>query len=125
MNEKTVHIGRKICRLREIKGLKQDVLAQALGVSQQTISNIENNPKVDEEVLGKIATVLGLTPEAIKLFNEEAIFNNIQHNTNTATGNTIVNYQFQFNPLDKIVELYERLLQSEREKNDLLKSKRN
>jgi hypothetical protein len=49
------------------------------------------------------------------------VFNNIQHNADTATGNTIVNYQFQFNPLDKIVELYERLLQSERDNNELLK----
>ncbi|MEO4931727.1 transcriptional regulator, partial [Bacteroides thetaiotaomicron] len=29
----------------------------------------------------------------------------------------------QFNPLDKIVELYERLLQSEREKIELLKKR--
>lgn len=27
---------------------------------------------------------------------------------------------FQFNPIDKIVELYERLLKAEKEKNDLL-----
>jgi len=72
---------------------------------------------------------VGVTPEAIKLFSEEAVFNNIQHNADTATGNTIVNYQFQFNPIEKIVELYdekvallERLLQSEREKVELLKA---
>ncbi len=53
------------------------------------------------------------------------MFNNIQHNADTATGNTIVNYQFQFNPVEKIVELYERLLQAEKEKNELLKGKQN
>ncbi|WP_426669038.1 hypothetical protein ACPPVU_22800 [Mucilaginibacter sp. McL0603] len=72
-----------------------------------------------------------VTPEAIKLFSEEAIFNNIQHNADTATGNTVVNYQFQFSPIEKIVELYdekvallERLLASEREKVELLKGKK-
>ena len=33
---KTNHIGRKIARIRELRGMKQDALAEALGVSQQT-----------------------------------------------------------------------------------------
>jgi transcriptional regulator with XRE-family HTH domain len=123
MTEKTIHIGRKISRLRELRGIKQETLAAQLGISQQAISKIEQSEHVEDEALERIAKVLGLTPEAIKLFSEEAVFNNIQHNADTATGNTIVNYQFQFNPLDKIVELYERLLQAEREKNELLKGK--
>jgi transcriptional regulator with XRE-family HTH domain len=42
------HIGRKISRIRDIKGIKQDYLALELGVSQQTISKIEQSAEVDE-----------------------------------------------------------------------------
>ncbi len=64
----TIHIGRKISRIREIRGIKQDHLAIELGISQQTISKIEQSETVEEETLGKIAKVLGVTPQAIKNF---------------------------------------------------------
>lgn len=123
-----MHIGRKISRIREIRGIKQDYLAIELGVSQQTISKIEQSEDVEDSTLEKIAKVLGLTPEAIKNFSEEAIFNIIgnTYHDNSAS----LNYQCSFNPLDKIVELYdekvallERLLLSEREKTELFKDK--
>jgi len=34
----TNHIGRKISRIRELRGMKQETLAIELGVSQQTVS---------------------------------------------------------------------------------------
>lgn len=121
-----VHIGRKISRIREIRGIKQDYLAIELGVSQQTISKIEQSEEVENATLEKIAKVLGLSVDAIKNFSEEAVFNIIgnTYHDNSAS----LNYQCSFNPLDKIVELYdekvallERLLQSEHEKVELLK----
>jgi transcriptional regulator with XRE-family HTH domain len=45
------HIGRKISRIRELRGMKQEALAQALGVSQQTVSNIENSESVEDHLL--------------------------------------------------------------------------
>ncbi|KOP38063.1 XRE family transcriptional regulator [Flavobacterium sp. WLB] len=119
------HIGRKISRLRELKDMKQEALAQALGISQQTVSAIENSETVDEEKLIEIAKVLGLSVEAIKNFSEEAVFtffNNFYDNSNQ--GASFGNYNTcNFNPLDKLMEsleqnksLYERLLESEREK---------
>ncbi|TCJ16581.1 XRE family transcriptional regulator [Flaviaesturariibacter flavus] len=115
---KGTHIGQKIVRIRELRGMKQDTLATILGVSQQSISRMEQSEQIDDERLKAVADALGVTPEAIRQFNEEALFNNIQNNSDTASNNFIVNYQF--NPIDKIVELYERLLQSEREKVELL-----
>ena len=38
MNISKNHIGRKISRLRELRDMKQEALAQALGMSQQTIT---------------------------------------------------------------------------------------
>jgi len=116
-----VHLGRKISRIREIRGIKQDYLASELGVSQQTISKIEQSEEVEDSTLEKIATVLGITVEGIKNFTEEAIFNYFNNFHDSSTGDFRQNCTF--NPLDKVVELYERLLQSEREKIELLKGK--
>jgi transcriptional regulator with XRE-family HTH domain len=128
MSEPTLHIGRKISKIRELKGMKQETLASELGISQQAVSKIEQSADVDGEALEKIAKVLGLSPEAIKAFTEEAIFNiisNTFHNTSSDNSTLIassLNYQPTFNTVEKIVELYERLLASEREKVELLKN---
>lgn len=123
----TLHIGRKITKLRELRGMKQETLAAELGISQQAISKIEQSQEVEEDALEKIAKVLGVSSEAIKAFTEEAIFNiisNTFHNTSSDNSTLIassLNYQPTFNTIEKIVDLYERLLASEREKVELLK----
>lgn len=116
METKTIHIGRKISRIRELRNMKQETLASELGVSQQAISKIELSAEVEDSTLEKIAKVLGVTAEGIKHFTEESVFNNI----NNFHDHSIQN---NFNPIEKIVELYERLLQVEREKNENLKGK--
>ncbi|ABQ05598.1 helix-turn-helix domain-containing protein [Flavobacterium johnsoniae] len=119
---KPKHIGRNISRIRELKDMKQEALADALGITQQTISNIENSETVDEQRLIEIAKALDVSVEAIKNFSEEAVFNIIgntiqDHGTlSTTTGN----YNCTFNPLDKVVELYERLVQAEKDKVEYL-----
>ena len=129
MAEPTLHIGRKISKIRELKGMKQETLAHELGISQQAVSKIEQSADVDGDALEKIAKILGLSSEAIKAFTEEAIFNiisNTFHNTSSDNSTLIassLNYQPTFNTVEKIVELYERLLQAEKEKNELLKGK--
>ncbi|WP_316753935.1 helix-turn-helix transcriptional regulator [Pedobacter gandavensis] len=122
-----MHIGRKISRIREIRGIKQDFLAIELGVSQQTISKIEQSEEVEDSTLEKIANVLGVSTEAIKNFNEESILSIISNTFTSNDNSTInaINIQCSFNPLDKVVELYERLLKSEQEKIELLKGTNN
>ncbi|MDR3697699.1 helix-turn-helix transcriptional regulator [Mucilaginibacter sp.] len=53
----TIHIGRKIGRIRELKGIKQEVLAAELGVSQQSISRIEQSETIEDDKLKQIAQV--------------------------------------------------------------------
>ena len=125
MAEPTLHIGRKISKLRELRGMKQETLATALGISQQAISKIEQSAEVEDEALLKIGDVLGLSPEAIKAFTEEAVFNIISNTFQDSSSNNN-NYMCTFNPIQKIIELYddkvkllERLLQAEKEKNEL------
>ncbi|TCN57387.1 XRE family transcriptional regulator [Flavobacterium circumlabens] len=120
------HIGRKISRIRELRDMKQEALAQALGISQQTISAIENSESVEEERLIEVAKALGVTVEAIKNFSEEAAIN--YFNTfNESPNNYFGLNHCTFNPLDKLMEtveenkkLYERLLQSEKDKIEYL-----
>lgn len=120
------HIGRKISRIRELRDMKQEALAQALGISQQTISAIENSETIEEERLVEVAKALGVTVEAIKNFSEESMIN--YFNTfNESPNNYFGLNNCTFNPLDKLVEsfeenkkLYERLLQSEKDKIEYL-----
>ena len=120
---KPSHIGRKICKIRELRGMKQEALAMAIGVSQQTISNIENSEEVEEEVLQKIAEALEVSVEGIKNFSEDTVLNIISNTFNDSSMLNAVNLQPTFNPIDKVVELYEekeklyeRLLQAEKDK---------
>ena len=113
------HIGRKISRIRELRDMKQEALAQALGTNQQAISIMENSETIEEDKLIEVAKALGVSVEAIKNFSEEAVLNiigNTVNNHDNATMNANVQYQPTFNPLDKVVELYERLVQAEKEK---------
>jgi transcriptional regulator with XRE-family HTH domain len=122
MTEAPIHIGRKISKIRELRGMKQEALAAELGISQQAISKIEQSAEVEDSALEKIASVLGVTAEAIKSFSEEAVFN-IIGNTFTDSSSNNNNYLCTINPIEKIIELYERLVASEREKIELLKNK--
>ncbi|MGK4568575.1 helix-turn-helix domain-containing protein [Flavobacterium sp. 3HN19-14] len=127
-NIKPKHIGRNISRIRELRGMKQDALAMAIGVSQQTISIIENSEKVEEEKLELIAKELGVSPEAIKNFSDEGVINyfNSFHDNVVTTG-SIFATNCTFNPLDKLIEsheenkqLYERLLKAQEDKVEYL-----
>ncbi|MBW8198908.1 helix-turn-helix domain-containing protein [Flagellimonas abyssi] len=115
---KNNHIGRKISRIRELRGMKQETLAEELGISQQAVSNIENSEKVDDAKLEEIARALGVTKEGIENFSEETVLNIISNTFTSNDSSTInaINVQPNFNPLDKVVELYERLVQAEKDK---------
>ncbi|MCY2685870.1 helix-turn-helix domain-containing protein [Salinimicrobium sp. TH3] len=123
---KSNHIGRKISRIRELRGMKQEALAAELGISQQSVSHLEQSESIEEEKLEKVAKALGVTKEGIENFSEEAILN-IIGNTYHVDNSSAVNYGCTFNPLDKLVEayeenkkLYERLLEAEKEKVSIL-----
>ncbi|TDE43188.1 XRE family transcriptional regulator [Flavobacterium rhamnosiphilum] len=124
---KPKHIGRNISRIRELRGMKQEALAIAIGVSQQSVSNIEGSETVEEEKLVEVAKALGVTVEAIKNFSEEAAinyFNNYYDNKGHILNSC---NHINFNPIEKLVEvfeenkkLYERLVQAEKDKVEYL-----
>lgn len=125
------HIGRNIARIREMRGMKQETLADLLGVSQQKVSLLENAETLEDHKLEPIAKALELPLEALKNFSEDAFFNIISNTFHTNDNGIAIlrteNYQPTFNPLDKLVEsyeenkkLYERLLETEKEKSRVI-----
>ena len=143
MNEESeakVHQGRNIRFFRNAKEMKQEVFAEMIGVTQPVVVKIEKQSIVEEAMLAKCANVLGISVEMIKEFNPEKMFDSFTYNidkienTNgtfsifskegSPTNNTN-NY-----PIEKLMELnqknaelYERLLQAEKEKNAFEKEK--
>lgn len=112
-------IGPKIRRLRQIKGISQKVFASELNITQQAVSKIEQSEIVNEETLQKVADILGVSIEAIINFDDDAAFNNFINKNEVINQrcDVVNNYQ----SIEKITELYERLLKSETEKSQLLK----
>ncbi len=106
-----IHQGRNIRRFREMLGLKQDVLANELGEdwNQQKISLLEQKESIDEDLLAQVSKVLKVPVEAIKNFDEQSAINiiaNTFHDT-SFSHNVISPNNCSFNPIDKIVELYQ------------------
>ena len=102
-------------------GVKQQSLAASLGDdwSQKKISLLEQRETIEPEVLDQVAKILKVSPEAIRSFSEEPA----NHFFNTFYDHSGFNYQCTFNPLDKVMELYERLLASERKRFRSLKKR--
>lgn len=128
---KLVHHGRNIKRFREMLGIKQERLAYELGEdwTQKRVSILEQKEVIEQDILDQVSHILNIPAEAIKNFDEDTAIHNIQNNYDNSVINAgpTVNLKCTFNPIDKWIEaleenkrLYERLLQSEKEKVDLL-----
>ncbi|MDV3878872.1 transcriptional regulator [Elizabethkingia anophelis] len=112
MPNKKIHQGRNIKRFREMLGIKQDALAYELGEdwNQKKISLLEQKESVEKDILEQVAKILKVPTEAIENFDEEQavnIISNTVNNSDNASGNSLYNYYPSFNPIDKVVELYD------------------
>ena len=67
--------GANLKRWREWRGIKQEVLADKIGVSQATLSGYEKKDELEPEVLEKITKALDIPTEAITELNEGALIN--------------------------------------------------
>jgi len=123
-SDQTKHLGYKISMIRSLRGIKQEAFALEVGISQQEVSQIEQTGHVDAEILNKIAIALRVSPDAIESFDDNlaiyTINNNVENNT---FADSSIAIQQEFNPIEKIIELYERLLASEKEKAKLIETK--
>ena len=121
---KNTHHGHAIKRIRHTLGIKQEVLADMMRTTQARISNCEQKKELEDEVIDKFAKALNVAPKLIKELEEDPITviienNRLDNNSGSAynyiAGDSIIN-----NPIDKIAELFEKLLEKEQEKIALL-----
>ncbi|PXV64439.1 helix-turn-helix protein [Dysgonomonas alginatilytica] len=120
------HQGQNIAKWREILGLTQEQLAERMKLTQNRISILENKETIAESTLRDIAEALGITVDLLKAYDHNSnICNYITYVTNNNTNNVsdvkeggtgVVNSQIH--PIEKIAELYERMLA---DKNDYIK----
>ena len=120
---KEAHHGTNVKRCREMQGIKQETLAEELEISQQQISKLESQEIIKDEMLDKLAKALHITVDAIKKCNDEIAVNIISNTFHEQS----VAYQYNFNPIEKIMALYdeknalyERILKAVNDKNMLL-----
>lgn len=119
--EQKIHEGRNVKRFREMLGIKQEALAYELGEdwSQKKVSLLEQKETIDAALLQQISDALKIPVEAFQNFDEAAAIAYINtFNGSSANHGTIGNNYdctLNFNPLDKMVELYERMLQQQKE----------
>ncbi len=118
------HLGRKIERIRRLRGMTQTDLGELLGVTKQAISKMEQAEKIDDEKLKQVATALGGTEEGLKKFTEETVLyytSNFYENCHVSASNigpiTHVENLNHFS-MDQAVKLFEELLKIERDKYD-------
>ncbi|NDW08488.1 helix-turn-helix domain-containing protein [Dysgonomonas sp. 520] len=121
-----VHHGRNIKWWRKKKGVKQEALADGMKMSQQSVSRYEQMEVIEEELLEKFANTLGIPVDYLKNMAEEArtvIFENNNIETNNGSVDYFVDEDHSthnYNPVEEIVKLFERLLDKEQEKIALL-----
>lgn len=125
-----IHQGRNVKRLREMQEIKRTTLASQLGGNwtQEKVSELEAKETIETGLLQQVAQLLQVSPEIIQKLKEETTVNIISNNftdfKDHAIANTAVTqHELSFNPIEKMVELYERLIQAERDKNEWLKGK--
>lgn len=97
-------------------------MAEQIGVSQATLYGYEKKDKLESEILEKIAKALEIPVEAITEISNESpinIFSGVWNDNAVASGSGSMCYP-TFNPIDKIVELYDKLLEAEKEKVAML-----
>lgn len=112
------HLGNNVARLRGYRQMPQKEIAAKLNITQQDYSKLEKKEMIDDDWLERIAEALGFPVELIKqLDNTTSAFS-----YNQQGGNTGVTFNQYTNELDKIVELYERVIKEKDETIELLKS---
>lgn len=128
INNKPLNIGKKIERVRKLRGLTQEEIGAGLDISKQAVSKLEQSETIDDERLIQIAAVLGVTLNGLKNFKEEMVlYNTANFYEGSSVTNSSINTNectLNNNPVEKIIELYENLLKSEREKVQILLNKK-
>jgi len=113
--------GRKIERIRKLRGWTQSDLAEKMSITKQAVSKLEQAENIGDEKLKEIASALGVTFEGLRDFTEEKVLyntNNFHENCGVSASNIVANVENLHNPLKETIEMFERQLEQARK--DLL-----
>jgi transcriptional regulator with XRE-family HTH domain len=134
---KKPHVGRNIQTIRYIRGISQADLGVQLEdrlnrpFSQQLVSDIEGRENVDDEnLLKQIAEILKVTPDALQNMDMDNAINIFGSTFNDQAMQPIQSTIHQtINPLDKLIELFEKekselKAENERLRKELTKKKK-
>lgn len=124
---KMIHHGHNVKRARMEKNLKQETLSNLVNLTQSAVSKYESMRVIEDNVLEKFAKALDVPAEDLKTMEEEAptiILENNTNNIETVNGGNVGPSGYEYstinNPLDKINELFERLLNEKDERIAML-----
>jgi len=123
--------GHNVKYLRRVLGYSPERLAYELDISLQDLAELENRQIIDDNTLKGIVEAMKLSVGRIKEMTDEEWTYNFHNKENTLHDNSSIN-NIVNNPVEKIIELYndkiamyEKLLQAEREKNELIQKYQN
>lgn len=130
-----VHHGRNIRNARIKRNLKQEALADLVHMTQQNVSRYEATKTIDDKTLEKFAKALDVSLEDLKTTQDLAPWMIENHNTYTENatvtgvnqgsywGDPTFHTSPTVHPLDKMVELFERMLKERDEQIKILTAK--
>lgn len=105
-----VDIGQNIKNIRELKNYTQQYVAEKLGLSQRTYSNIEKSKdNVSFKIIEQTANVLEVSINKILELNADVILNNSQQ-TGGQFSQKIINHGITIQELETIQNLNKELL---------------
>lgn len=110
-------IGNKIRKMRELKDISQEYMAEKLGISQQMYSVLEKDANIPFSRLEQISEAMSVTVDNIISFDKAPFFNNINNNN----GSVGMNIHSGIDP--KIEKLYEDKIKLLEEKIKWMESK--
>jgi transcriptional regulator with XRE-family HTH domain len=108
-------IGTKIKKIRELRNLTQEYMAQELNMSQQNYSRLEaDSSELSYKRLEQIADILKVKLEDITNFDDAVVFNNFNNEVKNQIGYSSglgeeirMLYEEQLKAKDKIIALLE------------------
>lgn len=123
VTKQKVHHGHNIKLARQLKDIKQEELAKKMHMTIADVSKHEESKTIDDKTLHTFAEALDVPVEFLKTVEEGSktvvfennTITNSDHATTVGYAETL-NDNKTINPLDKVVELYERLLKEKDEK---------
>lgn len=93
----------KIKRIRELKNVSQEYIANQLGISTRAYSKIETGEtQLTINRLNEIGDILGIDPIEILGFDEKQVFNNCKQEGNIGINHNSIP--------DKLIEQYEKTI---------------